>query len=126
MVRGLEHLSSEKIVAVQPGEEQSLGRPYSSLPVSEQAYKKAMEGLLTRACSVRIISNGFKLDKGSFRLDITKKFFTMRVVRPWPRLPREAVVVHLPGSIQGQAGWSSEKLGLVEDVPAHGRGIGTR
>ena len=32
----------------------------------------------------------------------------------------------LPGSVQGQAGWSSEQPGLVEDVPAHGRGGGTR
>jgi len=31
-----------------------------------------------------------------------------------------------PGSVQGQVGWSSEQPGLVEDVPAHGRGIGTR
>jgi len=29
----------------------------------------------------------------------------------------------LLGRIQGQVGWSSEHPGLVEDVPAHGRGL---
>jgi len=32
----------------------------------------------------------------------------------------------LPGSVQGQAGWSSEHPGLVEGVPAHSRAIGTK
>ena len=30
----------------------------------------------------------------------------------------------LPGSVQGQVGWGFEQPGLVEGVPAHGRGLG--
>jgi len=30
----------------------------------------------------------------------------------------------IPENIQGQVGWGSEQPGLVDDVPAHCRGIG--
>jgi len=38
------------------------------------------------------------------KIDIKKKFCTVRVVRDWNRLSSE-VMDPLPGSTQGQAGW---------------------
>jgi len=38
-------------------------------------------------------ANSFKVKEGRFRLDMKNKFFTMRVMRHWQRLPREAVDV---------------------------------
>jgi len=55
------------------------------------AYRKAGEGLFIRLCSNRTRGNDFKLEESRFRLDISKKFFTVKVVRRWNRLPSKVV-----------------------------------
>jgi len=55
------------------------------------AYMKDGDKLCSRACCERTRGNGFQLDEGRFRLDIRKKFFTLRVVKHWNGLPRDVV-----------------------------------
>ena len=55
------------------------------------SYRKKEDRLLSRVCGDRKRENGFKLEEGRYRLDIRKKSSTVRVVRHWHCLPRDAV-----------------------------------
>ena len=55
-------------------------------------YKKEVDRLFNRVCCDRTRGDVLKLKEGRLRLDI-KKFFTIRVVRNWHRLPGYVVDV---------------------------------
>jgi len=96
MIRGLEPLCWEEglgELGLLSLEKRTLrGDLIAAFQYLKEACKKDEDRLFSRACCNRARGNGFKLKEGRFRLDIRKNFVTVRVGKPWHRLPREAVV----------------------------------
>jgi len=95
MIRGLEHFFCEERLRELGLFSLEKRRLWEDLTAAFQyikgAYRKEGRNLFSKACSDRTRSNGFKLSEVRFRLDITKKFFTIRLLKHWIRLPRELV-----------------------------------
>ena len=76
MIRGLE-LRELELLSLEKRRFQ--GHLIAALQYLKGTYRKGGEGLFIRECSDRTRVNSFKLKEGRFRLDIRKKFFTVRV-----------------------------------------------
>jgi len=114
MVRRMEHLSYEErlreLVLFSLEKRGLWGDLIAAFQYLEGDYRKDGENLFSKACCDRTRSNGFKLREGRFRLDIRKKFFTIRVVKHWNRLSREVVEAPSLEIFRARLGWALSNL----------------
>jgi len=114
IIRGMEHLSYEDrlrelgLFSLQRSRHQE--HTIVALLYLKGAYKKVREGLFTRAWSDTTRGNGINVKEGRFRFDIRDKFFTMRVVRHWNRLPRGLVDAPSLGVFKAKLDGASSNL----------------
>ncbi|GAB0203618.1 mitochondrial enolase superfamily member 1 [Grus japonensis] len=122
MMRVLEHLSYEDRLRELGLFSLEKRRLWRDLIVAYQylkgAYRKAGEGLFIRECSDRTRGNGFKLKE--------EEILYCEGGEALEQVAQRGCGSPLPGSVQGQVGGGFGQRGLVEGVPAYGRGVGTR
>ncbi|KAJ7405958.1 hypothetical protein BTVI_67144 [Pitangus sulphuratus] len=95
MIRGMKHLSYKErlgeLYLFSLEKRRLRGDLIPAFHYLKGTYKKDGGGHVTRACNDRTRGNGFNVKEDRFRLEITRKFYTVTVVRHWNRLPREVV-----------------------------------
>jgi len=130
MIRGMEHLSCEARLRELGLFSLEKRRLWGDLLATSQylkgACKKDGDKLFSRACCDRIRGNGFRLKEGRFKLDIWRRFFTMRVVKHWNKFAREMSAAPSLETIKARLDGDSEQPDPVEDVPARCSGGCTR
>jgi len=56
------------------------------------------------------MDNGSKLKERRYSADLRKKFFTLRVVKHWHRVPREAVAAPSLSAFKATLDWALSNL----------------
>ena len=90
--------------------------------LSHVSASRRRDPLFTQCDNGRTRGNRFKLKEGRCRLDVRKKLFTRKVVRPWHSCP-ESCGCPISGGIQGQVGWGPGQPELLGGSPANSRGL---